>query len=77
VITRILCRLGIISLLVLLLAWLTLLPITLCFPHTAQLAILFISFTHCIKKVYYDNILKLMLQELLGKLITERDKGRK
>jgi hypothetical protein len=44
VVTRIFCRLGITSLFVLLFAWLTLLPITLCFPQTAQLAISLPSF---------------------------------
>ena len=62
--TRILCRFGSTRLLVLLFAWLTLLPITLFFPQTEQVAILFnILLGNCIRIVYYDNMIESMLQE--------------
>lgn len=54
--------LGIMTRFVLLFAWLTLLPTIFFFPHTEQLAIRRPPLFHCIKKVFYDNILGIMLQ---------------
>jgi len=53
---------GRMILLVLLLAWLTLFPIVFFLPQTLQTAIL-TSLIHCIYKVFYDNILVMLLQE--------------
>jgi len=53
--TRIFCRLGIVSLFVLLFAWLTLFPITLCF-RIQRPCILLNLLTHCIKRFVMINL---------------------